>query len=165
MVLLAQALFAGGVDESHLDDASRAELKLMQMTTDLADASSTLIMGATGGLSRQLLAVDGKRERAHLVDELARAASARRSQLLRTCSDAERLGLKATGWTSRKTVQAAPVGCVSAAAEQPAKLIAHAGRTPQQPSAIAIPADAVQVVGSDEDAPPGARFVAGDMQI
>ena len=35
MVLLAQALSAGGVDETNLDDAEMAELKLIQMTTGI----------------------------------------------------------------------------------------------------------------------------------
>ena len=35
MVLLAQALSAGGVDEIGLDEASKVELKIMQMTTGM----------------------------------------------------------------------------------------------------------------------------------
>ena len=53
MVLLAQAVSAGGVDETNLDDASMAELKFLQMTTDLVHASSH-VMGAVASSKGRL---------------------------------------------------------------------------------------------------------------
>ena len=97
MVLLAQAVSAGGVDETNLDDASMAELKFLQMTTDLVHASSH-VMGAVASSKGRL---GSPRRRAKAADEQAPKSSSTTSPFT----------------TSSSTTSSAPAAIVYPAAD------------------------------------------------